>query len=104
MHEVDTWLVQAKNPKDQYLLLKALNEVIVSISSGSTGKQLSLTHQQEVCSLLSCYVYLHLAPPRLSARTMTSLSDAPVCLCKPCQDVLLAVMGFVILSDCLHRC
>ena len=40
--------MQAKNPKDQYLLLKALNEVIVSISSGSTGKQLSLAHQQEV--------------------------------------------------------
>ena len=41
--------MQAKNPKDQYLLLKSLNEVIVSISSGATGKELSPAHQQEVC-------------------------------------------------------
>ena len=48
--------MQAKNPKDQYLLLKALNEVIVSISSGSTGKQLSLAHQQEVCPHPPCHM------------------------------------------------
>ncbi len=56
MHKIESLFVQAKNPKDQYLLLKALNEVIVSISSGSTGKQLSLAHQQEVRSpsLLLC--------------------------------------------------
>lgn len=46
--------MQAKNPKDQYLLLKALNEVIISISSGGTGKQLSAALQQEVCPTLWC--------------------------------------------------
>ena len=46
-----SWRAQAKNPKDQYLLLKALNEVIVSLSSGLTGKELSSGHQQEVWRL-----------------------------------------------------
>ena len=48
--------MQAKNPKDQYLLLKALNEVIVSLSTGLTGKELSSDHQQEVCRLPVCCI------------------------------------------------
>ncbi|EIE20950.1 TIP120-domain-containing protein [Coccomyxa subellipsoidea C-169] len=43
---------QAANPKDQYLLLKALNEVIVSLTSDMGNKQLSPAHQQEVLRLL----------------------------------------------------
>ncbi|BDA42511.1 Cullin-associated NEDD8-dissociated protein 1 [Coccomyxa sp. Obi] len=43
---------QAANPKDQYLLLKALNEVIVSLTSDMDNKQLSPSHQQEVLRLL----------------------------------------------------
>ncbi len=41
-------MLQAANPKDQYLLLKALNEVIVSLTSDMGNKQLSPAHQQEV--------------------------------------------------------
>lgn len=41
-------VLQAGNPKDQYLLLKALNEVIVSLTSDMGNKQLSSKHQQEV--------------------------------------------------------
>ncbi|KAK9835209.1 hypothetical protein WJX81_005880 [Elliptochloris bilobata] len=42
---------QARSPKDQYLLLKALNEVIVSLAR-SASAQLSAQHQQEVLRLL----------------------------------------------------
>lgn len=38
---------QARSPKDQYLLLKALNEVIVSLAR-SASAELSPQHQQEV--------------------------------------------------------
>ena len=55
--------MQAKNPKDQYLLLKALNEVIVSLSTGLTGKELSSGHQQEVC-LCAAYELVALLSPR----------------------------------------
>ena len=54
--------MQAKNPKDQYLLLKALNEVIVSLSTGLTGKELSSGHQQEVwCMPMRCIPAIALA-------------------------------------------
>ena len=56
--------MQAKNPKDQYLLLKALNEVIVSLSTGLTGKELSSGHQQEVCLCIT-YELMALLSPRI---------------------------------------
>ena len=93
MYELARWSVQAKNPKDQYLLLKALNEVIVSISSGCTGKQLSLAHQQEVCSLLSFQVHMHCAGLSLSARKATLLFPAAMwCIHVCCCRKLLALM------------
>ena len=43
--------LQAQNPKDQYLLLKALNEALVSLAAlPPGGVHLSPQHQQEVCS------------------------------------------------------
>ena len=55
-------LLQAANPKDQYLLLKALNEVIVSLTSDMGNKQLSPSHQQEVCAPHSADSSCVLAP------------------------------------------
>lgn len=77
--------MQAKNPKDQYLLLKALNEVIVSISSGCTGKRLSLAHQKEVClralglpvCMLSCRTALLLMLACVSSPLHQFLISAP---------------------------
>jgi hypothetical protein len=40
--------VQAKNPKDQYLLLKALNEAIVSLIAEDSMNQLDANHQTQV--------------------------------------------------------
>lgn len=54
--------LQAANPKDQYLLLKALNEVIVSLTSDMGNKQLSPSHQQEVCAPHSAVSSYGLAP------------------------------------------
>lgn len=49
-------MLQASNPKDQYLLLKALNEVLMSLTSDMGNKQLAPTHQQEViCFTVSVF-------------------------------------------------
>jgi hypothetical protein len=43
----DLLFAQAQNPKDQYLLLKALNEVIVSLTAMGSTKGLDMKHQSE---------------------------------------------------------
>ena len=45
---------QAKNPKDQYLLLKALNEAIVSLIAEDSMKQLDANHQSQVAACVMC--------------------------------------------------
>ena len=102
MYELVGWSVQAKNPKDQYLLLKALNEVIVSISSGCSGKQLSLAHQQEVCSVLSFQAQAHVAGLCLSARKATLLPSCSSTV-HP-YPLLRRAMTLMLSSCCLHRC
>lgn len=44
--------MQAENPKQQYLLLKALNEVITSLGLPPANTQLPAVHQDQVHSPL----------------------------------------------------
>ena len=45
-------VAQAESPKDQYLLLKALNEVIVSLTAMGSTKALDIKHQSEAMASL----------------------------------------------------
>ena len=72
-----TSLMQAANPKDQYLLLKALNEVIVSLAASSSGL-LAPAYRKEVIqslpsifSCLPCHTVLSLLSLQMRASVST---------------------------------